>query len=227
MLTLMNMLSGILSIYIGMMGNLELAAYLIFIAAIFDFSDGFAARLLNATSEIGKQLDSLADVVSFGVAPGFILFGLISQSIETNTFEFAYVLPFFGFLVPLFGALRLAKFNVDENQQSSFIGMPTPAVAILIASFPLINNSIVDFSFVSNSYFLITTAIVASYLMLAPLPMFALKFKSYGWKENKIIYSFLLVSLALLIWLQFAAIPIVITLYVLLSVVIYLMDTKN
>ena len=134
-ITLLNLLSGIFSIYFGMEGNLLFSAYCIFIAAVFDFFDGFAARLLHAKSDIGEQLDSLADVVSFGVAPGFIMFHMIKLSLGL---DFESSLPFFGFIIPLFSALRLAKFNVDENQTDSFIGIPTPAVALLIASFPLI-----------------------------------------------------------------------------------------
>jgi len=232
LLTLCNMLAGILSIYIGMQGDLVLASYLILIGAIFDFSDGFAARLLNAYSEMGKQLDSLADLITFGVAPGFIVFSLISQSIETNSLDFAYILPFLGFMIPLFGALRLAKFNIDENQQTSFLGMPTPAVAILIASFPLIKDYLYQdqgfvYSIITNTYFLLGVAIATSLLMVIPLPMFAFKFKTYAVAENKLKYSFLLVSLVLLLWLQFVAIPIIIALYILLSIIVYLKDLQS
>lgn len=234
LLTLTNMLAGILSIYIGMQGDLVLAAYLILIGAILDFSDGFAARLLNAHSEIGKQLDSLADLVTFGVAPGFILFNMlsISHGQPGNSTDTGTLLPFMGFMVPLFGALRLAKFNIDENQQTSFLGMPTPAVAILIASFPLIKNYLYQdrglyYMVITNTYFLLGVAVIASLLMVLPLPMFAFKFKSYAWKKNEIKYSFLLVSIVLLIWLQVLAIPIIIALYILLSIVVYLTDIQS
>lgn len=233
MLTLANLLAGILSIYIGMQGDLKVAAYLIFIAAILDFLDGFTARMLNAFSDLGKQLDSLADMVSFGVAPGFILFSMISMSHGQpgNTGENGTILPFIGFMVPLFGALRLAKFNIDENQENTFIGMPIPAVAILIASFPLIKDYLYHergllYMVITNTYFLTGMAVIVSLLMVIPLPMFAFKFKSYKWSENKIKFSFLLVSLILLIWLQFLAIPIIIALYFLLSLVFYLIDIQ-
>jgi CDP-diacylglycerol--serine O-phosphatidyltransferase len=233
-LTLMNLLSGILSIYIGMQGDLKLAAYLIFISAIFDFADGFAARLLNAYSEMGKQLDSLADMVSFGVAPGFILFNMInlSHGQPGNTGESGTLLPFIGFMVPLFAALRLAKFNIDENQQTSFMGMPTPAVAILAASFPLIKESLyfedrgLLYMIITNSYFLIGTSIISSFLMVVHLPMFALKFKTYGWSENMIKYSFLIISLGLIIAFKFVAIPMIIILYVLISLIVFLTDIE-
>lgn len=233
MLTLANLLVGILSIYIGMQGDLKVAAYLIFIAAILDFSDGFAARMLNAYSDIGKQLDSLADLVSFGVAPGFILVNMISISHgqPSITSTGSTILPFIGFMIPLFAALRLAKFNIDENQENSFLGMPTPAVAILVASLPLIKNFLYHdrglfYMVITNTYFLTGIAVITSLLMVIPLPMFAFKFKSYGWAENKVKYSFLLLSLILLIWLQFMAIPLIIALYFLLSLVFYLTDIQ-
>jgi len=234
LLTLSNMLAGILSIYIGMTGDLALAAYLIFIAAIFDFLDGFAARLLNASSELGAQLDSLSDVVSFGVAPGFILFKMISEShgLPGSGSTLGTVLPFMGFMVPLFAALRLAKFNVDENQQTSFLGVPTPAVAILIASFPIIRASLFDgqglfYQVITDSYFLLGITFIVSMLMVLPLPMMAFKFKTFGWKENIIKYSFILVSLILVLMLKFVAIPLIISLYLLLSLVIYLTDIQT
>lgn len=232
-LTLANLLSGILSIYFAMQGDLKLAAYLIFIGAIFDFSDGFAARLLKAYSEMGKQLDSLADMVTFGVAPGFILFNMIniSHGQPGNTADHGTILPFIGFMVPLFAALRLAKFNIDENQETSFIGMPTPAVAILIASFPLIKDYLYHdrgliYMIITNTYFLLGIAIISSLLMVVHLPMFAFKFKSYGWSQNMIKYSFLIISLILLISFKFIAIPIIIALYILLSLVFYLTDIQ-
>lgn len=233
-ITLLNMLAGILSIYIGMTGDLVLAAYLIFIAAILDFMDGFSARMLNAYSELGKQLDSLADLVSFGLAPGFILFGMIniSHGQPGNTATGMTIIPFFAFMIPLFSALRLAKFNIDENQQTSFIGMPTPAVAILIASFPLIKDFLFHdrglyYMIITNTYFLLAMAIIMSLLMVIPLPMFAFKFKNYGWKDNKVKYVFLLISLIGIIIFKAIAIPVIIALYFLLSLVFYLADIQD
>lgn len=234
MLTLANLLAGILSIYIGMMGDLKLAAYLIFISAILDFMDGFAARMMNAYSDLGKQLDSLADMVSFGVAPGFIIFNMIriSHGQPGNTGTSDTLIPFIGFMIPLFGALRLAKFNIDDSQKDSFLGMPIPAAAILIASFPLIKESLYQdrglmYMIITNTYFLLGSSVIISLLMILPLPMFAFKFKSFSWGVNKIKYSFILVSIVLLIWLQFMAIPIIIALYILLSLVFYLTDMQS
>jgi CDP-diacylglycerol---serine O-phosphatidyltransferase len=219
-ITLLNLLSGVFSIYFGMQGNLLLAGYCIFLAAVFDFFDGFAARLLHAKSDIGLQLDSLADMVSFGVAPGFIMYHMINRSLGS---DFDSYLPFFGFIIPLFSALRLAKFNVDENQTDSFIGVPTPAVALLIASFPIIilktyaNDFNLYSDIVLNTYFLVGVSVAFSLLMVSPFPMFALKFKSYGWKSNQVPYLFVIVSLVLILFLGFAAVPLIILFYLLLS----------
>ena len=171
-ITLLNLFAGLLSIYYGMIDELQFAGMMIFVAAVFDFFDGFAARLLNAKSEIGIQLDSLADMVSFGVAPAFILFHTIEFSIELTGISTWEYLPFTAFIIPLFAALRLAKFNIDEEQQTSFIGMPTPAVAILLASFPIIimvclaDNKGLYYDIVTNPYFLAGVAIISSFLMV-------------------------------------------------------------
>ncbi len=233
-LTLTNMLAGILSIYMAMKGDLVTASYLIFIAAVFDFLDGFAARLLNAYSEIGAQLDSLADLVSFGLAPGFILFNMIniSHGQPGNTASSTTFMPFLGFIIPLFAALRLAKFNIDDKQQNSFLGIPTPAVAILIASYPLIKSYLYHdrglyYMIVTNTYFLTATAFAMSFLMVVPLPMFAFKFKNYGWRDNKVKYVFLAFSLILILIFKSVAIPVIIAFYLLLSLVFYLTDIQS
>lgn len=232
-ITLMNLLSGIFSIYLGMKGEIQLSATMIFVAAIFDFFDGFLARILNAKSEIGVQLDSLADMVSFGVAPAFVLFHTINMALEIQgNFSESY-LPFIAFIVPLFSALRLAKFNIDENQTASFIGMPTPAVAILLASFPIMivvclaDNKGMYYGIVTNPYFLAGIAVVSSLLMVSPLPMFAMKFTSASWAENQTRYIFIVLSVFLLILLKLAAIPLIILMYLLLSVVIVLTKRKT
>ena len=229
-ITLLNLLSGIFSIYFGMEGNLLFAAYCIFIAAVFDFFDGFAARMLHAKSDIGGQLDSLADIVSFGVAPGFIMFQMITLSLGSG---FESKLPLLGFIIPLFSALRLAKFNVDENQTDSFIGVPTPTTGLLIASFPIIvlqnyaESQGIYYGIVLNTYFLVGVSVLFSLLMVSPLPMFAIKFKSYGLKENKVQYIFAIVSLLLAAFLGFAAVPIIVLVYLLISIVLTLVCKKN
>lgn len=229
-ITLMNLLCGIFSIYLGMKGEIQLSAAMIFVAAIFDFFDGFLARILNAKSAIGVQLDSLADMVSFGVAPAFVLFHTFMMP-EVGMTDENY-LPFIAFMVPLFSALRLAKFNIDENQTSSFIGMPTPAVAILLASFPIVilvclaDNKGLYYDILTNPYFLAGTALASSLLMVSPLQMFALKFTSVSWAENQTRYIFIVLSVFLIILLKLAAIPLIILMYLLLSIAVLFSKTK-
>lgn len=225
-ITLLNLLAGIISIYLGMKGELQLAASLIFLAAILDFLDGMLARVLNAKSAIGAQLDSLADIVSFGVAPAFVFFHTIEMVIEMqNKPELGY-LAFAVFIVPLFSAYRLAKFNIDEEQASTFKGLPTPATGILLASFPIMilvclaENKGFYYDLSTNVYFLVSIALISSILMVSNLPMFALKFTSVSWAENQTRYIFIILSVFLILILKLAAIPLIILMYVLLSVVL-------
>lgn len=217
-ITCLNLLCGCLAILIVFEGSLVYACYFIGIAAILDFLDGMAARALKSYSEIGKQLDSLADMVSFGVAPGFIIFKLIEMSSGESE-----ILPLAAFMVPVFSALRLAKFNIDTRQTDSFIGVPTPANAIFIASLPLIlfynadafNYKIADV--ILNSYFLITITCIMSLLLVSELPLFALKFKNLNWAGNQVRFIFLILSIVLLIIFQFVAIPLIVFLYIIIS----------
>lgn len=233
-ITLFNLLSGVLSIYCSMKGQLDLAGWLIFIAATFDFLDGFAARLLHAKSAIGAQLDSLADVISFGAAPGFILFQMIniSHGRPMHTTDDFSILPFLAFIVPAFGALRLAKFNVDDTQTSSFKGLPIPASGIFIASLPLIRSALYEdrglfYMMITNTYFLIGAGILLSLLMVSNFPMFGLKFENLSIKDNLIKYFFLGVSIVLLLFLQMIAIPFIIILYIFLSLILYLTEIQS
>lgn len=226
-ITLLNLLSGCIAIVFIFENQLATASYLIGLAAFFDFMDGFFARILKSQSPIGKDLDSLADVVSFGLVPGLIMYKLIGYSIgiSINTGIITLV-PYIAFLIPLFSALRLAKFNNDERQTDIFIGLPTPANALLIASFPLIlfqQSTLVGIDILSiqslflSKVFLIAITIFLSYLLIAEIPLLSLKFKTFNWKENKIRFLFLGISSLLLILLYFSAIPIIILLYILLS----------
>lgn len=231
-ITMLNLLCGCISIVVAFDGLLALSGYLILLAAFFDFIDGAAARILKAYSDIGKQLDSLADVISFGMAPGIIIFHLMSNNSgmpEVSVGDFN-IIAFIAFLIPLFSALRLAKFNIDQEQAFSFKGLPTPANGIMIASFPLIlaktgstDNVIFDtFSnILYNPYFLVIFTIVFSYLLISPIRLFSLKLKSYNWKENKLKYILLLLSFILLVLIQTAAIPVIIILYIILSIIFY------
>lgn len=207
-------------------GQLHLASIFIGIAAILDFFDGFAARLLNAYSEIGKQLDSLADVISFGVAPSFILYRFMNDAVQVDGFYSGMsilnmLLMSLPFLVAIFSAIRLAIFNIDTKQTNSFIGLPTPANAILIASLPILlwmhNYSFLN-NILSNVYFLVGFIVLQAYLLVSPIPMFSLKFKNFSWGDNKLRFIFLGVSIILLVFFQALAIPVIILLYVLISV---------
>ena len=232
-----NLLCGCLAIISAFKGNLVGSAYLVGIAAILDFFDGFAARLLKVHSEIGKQLDSLADMVTFGVVPGFVMFFLLSHAVSYNFADkldmlstpssaaFPWWLVYFAFLITIFSGVRLAKFNIDTRQSQSFIGLPTPASAILICSLPLIQAfqpAIGNFnanSIIINPWFLLVLTFLISYLMIAELPLFALKFKRFGWAENKLRYSFLVISFLLILFFQFIAIPFIIFLYIIFSII--------
>ena len=216
-----NLLCGCIGIVAVFHDNSVLAAYLIGLAAVLDFLDGFLARLLKAYSPIGKELDSLADCVTFGVLPAVIVFDLFRRSFPYTTLEADPVplLCYLAFLIAIFSALRLAKFNVDTRQTHSFIGVPTPANAILIASLPLIMDSVFFASIlILNQAFLIGLTLVMSYLLVAEFELFALKFKHYGWAGNQIKYIFLILSVVLLGWLHYVAIPLIIFLYILFSV---------
>jgi len=242
-MTLGNLLCGCLGIVLVFEGNLLWASYLIFIAGVLDFLDGFVARLLKQHSEIGKQLDSLADMVTFGVLPSFILFMLqtkktvlytsfwmtnAQKQLQGEDGMYAFIgsltpytfYSFLAFALTLFSALRLAKFNIDTRQSDSFIGVPTPANAFVVASFPLILEFNPEYKFlILNSTFLITYTLIMSYLLISEIPLFALKFKSFSWGSNQIKYIFLILSVILLVVLQFVAIPLIIFLYIILSVI--------
>ncbi len=231
-MTLGNLFCGCLGIIFAFEGNLLWASYLIFIAGILDFLDGFVARLLNQHSEIGKQLDSLADMVTFGVLPSFIIAKLIQISTRQNTVLSDLMpsnllsqtqlptLAYVAFFLALFSCLRLAKFNIDTRQSDSFIGVPTPANAFVVAAFPLILEFNPKYKFlILNSTCLIAYTLIMSYLLISEIPLFALKFKNFSWGSNQIKYIFLILSVILLVALQFVGIPLIIFLYIILSVI--------
>lgn len=221
-LTLCNLLCGCIAIVFAFEENLIWSAYAVGVACVFDFLDGLIAHALKVHSELGKQLDSLADMVSFGVVPGMIMFHMIG-----NSFSFPYI----GFLITIFSAIRLAKFNLDDRQTDSFIGLPTPANTILIASLPLFIDFNSDFLNIDKAlipeYILIPLTFILSFLLIVPLPLFALKFKNFYWTDNKVRYIFLALAVALLIIFQFAGIPLIIILYIMLSVVNNLISKKK
>lgn len=220
-ITSLNLLCGCIGIGLLFYNDITWAAFFIFIAAFFDFLDGFTAKLLNAQSAFGKELDSLADVVSFGVLPGLIMFVLLNMGFDAYEGWQQY-LPYAAFLIPVFSALRLAKFNTDERQSESFIGLPTPACALFIAAIPFIIINSDDYPAIisglfGNSGFLFVLVFILSFLLVSPLRLFSLKFKNFSWKENDIRYIFLTISLLSLLLLTYAAIPLLIFIYIILS----------
>lgn len=221
-ITCLNLLCGCIGILQAFEGNLQHSASLIFLACVLDFFDGFVARILKAHSPIGKELDSLADVVTFGVLPGVILYKLSMNQYVPESLLLKNVVPwhvYFVLMVPVFSALRLAKFNVDTRQSDSFIGLPTPANAMLIASLPFIYESCAistDWQTVFQ-YLPSVLAVVMSLLLVAEIPLLALKFKNISWRDNKYRYLLVMVSLILFLFFQINAIPFIIFFYIILS----------
>lgn len=214
-LTCMNLFSGCIACVMAFHANFEMAMLFIVIGAVFDFFDGLAARLLHAYSNIGKDLDSLADDVSFGVAPALIVFSLFKEINYPDYLSFlANWLPYAGFLIAVFSALRLAKFNNDTRQTTSFIGLPVPANALFWASL------VAGCKPIASYHPLLTLALVClfSWLLVSEIPMFSLKFKNLSWKDNKIAFIFVIISAILLITLKIAGFAAVIVWYILLSI---------
>ena len=211
LLTCGNLLCGCLGIIFTLQYSTDFAAWSIWAACVFDFLDGFAARALKVSSPIGKELDSLADMVSFGVLPAVAMFQMI-DIISSSQF-----LPYTAFLLAIFSALRLAKFNIDENQKEGFIGLPTPANALFITSLIFLKGPW-DI-FISNDLFLLAITLVFSWLLVSPFELFALKFKSFAWSDNKLRFTFIAFSVLLLAIWQAAALPFVIIFYILISLI--------
>lgn len=208
-LTCCNLICGCLGIVYCMEGRTIPAAYFVWAAAVFDFFDGFAARMLKVTSPIGKELDSLADMVSFGLLPSLVMYKMIAASTDNSW------LPYVAFLIAVCSALRLAIFNVDETQSDSFKGLNTPANTLFITSLPLVSNQVGTWLY--QDWVLILITIVFSLLMVSRIEIIAFKFKNFSWADNKIRFTFLLLSVLLLAILQVSAIPLIILLYIGLS----------
>lgn len=233
--TLLNLFSGSIAVIFAVHNNFIAASAFVFLGIFFDFFDGLLARKLKVQSALGIQLDSLADMVTSGLVPGIVMFKLISISInapevttqnEWNTaFNFSDInivpLALVGLLITLASAYRLAKFNIDEDQQSYFKGLPTPANTLLILSLPLIvefqNNNLAT-SLILNQWFLIALTLLSCYLLNSNIKLFALKFEDFGLANNKFRYLLIVSTLVLLVLLHFIAIPIIILLYIVFSI---------
>ncbi len=232
-LTLLNLLCGSIAVIFAINNNFIVASLFVFLGIFFDFFDGFVARKLNVQSELGLQLDSLADMVTSGLVPGIIMYKLLSLTVNTVEVDNTWssntdwldfnlpILPLLGLLITLASAYRLANFNLDIEQQSYFKGLPTPANTLLIISLPLIiefqNNDFIN-TIILNKWFLIGLTLLSCYLLNSNIKLFALKFKDWSFKTNAIRYIFIVLCIVLLIVLQFAAIPVIILLYIIMSV---------
>ena len=225
LITLGNLFCGILASIFAVDGHFELTFLFVVLGVFLDFFDGFLARILKVSGELGKQLDSLADMVTSGVVPGIVLFYLLGNKGQllheiNNEFLLPSGLPLFGLLITLAACYRLAKFNLDTRQSEFFIGLPTPAMSLFIVSLPLIQmhtENLFIKDLIDNNYFLIGTTILLSYLMNVELLLFSFKFKNYSLKENLYKYILIVFSIALLINLEYLAIPLIIMSYILLS----------
>jgi CDP-diacylglycerol--serine O-phosphatidyltransferase len=235
LVTLLNLFSGCVAAIFVIQGQLAWGAVFVFLGIFFDFMDGLLARALDARSELGLQLDSLADVVTSGVVPGLVLYKLLALALNvpdemidpghwsddnSSAFSMVNLLPLVGLIVPMSSAYRLGRFNLDEEQQHFFKGLPTPANALLIMSLPLIlefQDSDVINAQILNPVLLIVLAIASAYLLNAPVRLFSLKFRSFDFASNILRYLFLIISVILLLVFHFAGIPLIIILYVLMS----------
>lgn len=211
-LTCANLLSGCIGVVFAFNNRLDVAAYAVLISGIFDFFDGNMARLLNVKSPIGKELDSLADMVSFGFLPGAVMFKLLEQSQNSSAY-----LPYFGFLITIFSALRLAKFNIDTRQTEDFIGLNTPMNTLFIVSLPFIQREYPGL--IGSPLLLVGISVLVSWLLISEIRIFSLKFGTMGWADNKTKFVFLIISAVLIAFLKFVAIPFVLVLYILSSFV--------
>lgn len=230
LVTLLNLFCGSIAVLLAVTGHLITAAFFVFLGIFFDFFDGLLARKLKVQSELGLQLDSLADVVTSGVVPGIVMYQLLNLSIhdgwhsndlcEGFSFENFSYLPLMGLLIILASAYRLAKFNISTNQSDAFIGLPTPANTLLIMSLPLImefQNSDLINGIILNQWFLMSLTILSCYLLNADIRLLALKFKNWSFKDNAMRYLLIIIAVILLVIFQFAGIPLIILTYIMLS----------
>ncbi|MCV9927478.1 CDP-alcohol phosphatidyltransferase family protein [Flavobacterium sp. LS1R49] len=217
-ITLINLFCGCIALVFVSKLNYEMAFYFVCLGIFFDFFDGFFARLFKVSSPLGLQLDSLADMVTSGVVPGFVMFSLLRE-VSPNEF-----FPYLGFIITLGSCYRLANFNIDTRQTDSFIGLPTPANALFVLSLPLVLSTYGDSSWfllevLTNQWILLVISLFSAYILNAEIPLFALKVKKFSLKDNALQIGFLALSLLLLIFFQYLGIPLVIITYILLSVV--------
>ena len=219
-ITLLNLFCGCIAVVFASQSNFELAFYWVCLGIFFDFFDGFFARLFKVSSPLGLQLDSLADMVTSGLVPGFVMFSMMQKC--QNSGVLFLILPYLGFIITLGACYRLANFNIDTRQTDSFIGLPTPANTLFILSLPLVlehSNSLIILELLTNQYFLLLISLGSAYMMNAEIPLFSLKIKEFSWKKNGLQIVFVSLSVLLLIFFRYLGIPLIISTYILLSIV--------
>lgn len=224
LITLLNLFCGCIALIFAIALNFEMAFFFVSLGIFLDFFDGFFARLLKVSSELGLQLDSLADMVTSGLVPGFVMFLMLTKSTDIS------FIPYLGFIITLGSCYRLANFNIDTRQTDSFIGLPTPANALLILSLPLVmqhTDSELIYDILQNEWVLLAITAFSAYILNAEIPLFSLKIKEFNFAKNKLQIVFLTISIVLLIVFQFLGIPLVILFYVLLSVLSNRMKSKT
>lgn len=218
-ITLLNLFCGCIALVFVSNQDFEMAFFFVFLGIFFDFVDGFFARLFKVTGELGLQLDSLADMVTSGVVPGYVMYFLLSNSQqEISTCPY---IPFLGFIITLGSCYRLAFFNIDTRQTDSFIGLPTPANSLFMLSLPLVikySDSFAAFEMLTSQWVLLLITAFSAYILNAEIPLFALKIKKFTLKDNLLQIGFLTLSVLLLVFFQYAGVPLVIIAYVLLSI---------
>ena len=226
-ITLINLFCGCIAIVHVSNSNFLMAFCFVSLGIFFDFFDGFFARLFNVSAPLGLQLDSLADMVTSGVVPGYAMFKMLESFSSENYNQY---LPYFGFVITLGACYRLAKFNIDTRQSDSFIGLPTPANALFILSLPLISQSFYDdnlSAIVFNSFVLMFITVLSAFVMNAEIPLFSLKIKGFDFKKYRLQISFVLVSTFLILYFLALGVALTILLYVLLSVLNNLISSKK
>jgi CDP-diacylglycerol--serine O-phosphatidyltransferase len=229
-ITLLNLLCGCIAMVFVTNSDFEMAFYFVCLGIFLDFFDGFFARLLKVSGPLGLELDSLADMVTSGLVPGYVMFFMLSNSQHEISSHF--MMPYIGFIITMGSCYRLAVFNIDTRQTNSFIGLPTPANALFILSLPLVikySDSIFVLEILTNQWVLVVITLFSAYILNAEIPLFSLKIKKFNLKDNALQIVFLLLSFLLLFFFQFAGIPLVIIGYVLLSIVSnkFLLDEKK
>jgi len=220
LITLINLFCGCVAIVYVSQNNYLMAFYMVCLGIFFDFFDGFFARLFKVSSPLGLQLDSLADMVTSGVTPGYVMYSMFTNS--AHEFGTHPAIPFLGFIITLGSCYRLANFNIDTRQTDSFIGLPTPANALFILSLPLVisfSDSLMVLEILTNQWVLLVITLCSAYILNAEIPLFALKIKKFSFKENTLQIVFLIISVLMIVFLQYIAIPLIIAFYVFLSII--------